>query len=911
MAKILRLIQTMSQNSNNLSNETNDQNLPTPTDNIDENITAFKERGRKETIPKKSKESVWTHSSDHSVKSSEKTDPYDQHSEILSQIKRRIDLPQNSSLAEVRTKLLSVRKDLITKVDKINSRIGNTDSFERGSSTLSMTSCGPGGFMSYATRLNQIEVDLCLTQTKDDPLPDSHLEVIKNRLNDFQSQIELASKTLYEIQRYIDRLFGAEKGGSNVQKTLAETIQKREVLQTSLSTLKFQRDRFKFFHDSTEAYFDLLSLYYIEPTEDIAILKFTENIYFNLKKAIEKIASAIDSSKKELLQKYNSDKLFFQDKIDILANAIAKKMETLPTRTRNLTMEQVNEIIKTANSKKYTGRLECEITTVDSIPLPHDKYLKSDPQRSVRNFFNMRDKLKNALTISIWINNQEKCSTIIRKTTKDPPILICDFKSAYLIEINVKNQGRVVAMCFIKISDAAILFNGFAVNFPLYPSGTILAKLKVSGITVESANQLENVVFKRKHKIRVDRVTVMNFAETNKKPNYRAITSIFASEEDRNSLSLSENDSKIFFKYSQTLKSSDLPELFIGDDYKIITGIGRGNFGKLFAVSSRKNLANSDSKPVKGKNKTSKPEFDYFAIKCVKKMSLLQRDEVDNVFFERDVLKRVRDFPFMCKLQRTFQDEFELYFVMEFYAGGDLITHLQIDRFTLDQIRYYSSVIVLCLEFLHRNDIIYRDLKMDNICLTADGVPHLIDFGLSKMDFPIGSTTTTFCGTFPYLPPEMLKLIDYDHSIDFWELGVMIFVMFFRSNPFNSQDDDELAEMICTMELKFYEAIDESLGDLIHQLMTKAPENRIGNYMRGGPDQIKEHNFFSSIDWDNLASNNIAPPFVPNVGTNALENFPAEYAQAHLRRSTLDLNQDVNFLTAKNHLFQDFDCTLE
>ena len=59
-------------------------------------------------------------------------------------------------------------------------------------------------------------------------------------------------------------------------------------------------------------------------------------------------------------------------------------------------------------------------------------------------------------------------------------------------------------MCFIKISDAAILFNGFAVNFPLYPSGTILAKLKVSGITVESANQLENVVFKRKHKIRVD-----------------------------------------------------------------------------------------------------------------------------------------------------------------------------------------------------------------------------------------------------------------------------------------------------------------------------------------------------------------------------------------------------------------------
>ena len=164
-----------------------------------------------------------------------------------------------------------------------------------------------------------------------------------------------------------------------------------------MSTLKFQRDRFKFFHDSTEAYFDLLSLYYIEPTEDIAILKFTENIYFNLKKAIEKISSAIDGSKKELLQKYNSDKLFFQDKIDILANAIAKKMETLPTRTRNLSMEQVNEIIKTANSKKYTGRLECEITTVDSIPLPHDKYLKSDPQRSVRNFFNMRDKLKSNL----------------------------------------------------------------------------------------------------------------------------------------------------------------------------------------------------------------------------------------------------------------------------------------------------------------------------------------------------------------------------------------------------------------------------------------------------------------------------------------------------------------------------------
>ena len=152
---------------------------------------------------------------------------------------------------------------------------------------------------------------------------------------------------------------------------------------------------------------------------------------------------------------------------------------------------------------------------------------------------------------------------------------------------------------------------------------------------------------------------------------------------------------------------------------------------------------------------------------------------------------------------------------MEYCHGGDLISHLLTNNFTHAQIRYYAAVALLCLEYLHNMKVMYRDLKLDNICLKKDGTPRLIDFGLSKADIPLGTYTSTFCGTFVFMPPEMFTGPEYTHTVDYWQLGAMIYMMQFRRNPFIANNDEQLASDICNKELKIINKEDPDLNEIV------------------------------------------------------------------------------------------------
>lgn len=116
-------------------------------------------------------------------------------------------------------------------------------------------------------------------------------------------------------------------------------------------------------------------------------------------------------------------------------------------------------------------------------------------------------------------------------------------------------------------------------------------------------------------------------------------------------------------------------------------------------------------------------------------------------------------------------------FVMEYAAGGDLMMHIHTDVFLEPRAVFYAACVVLGLQYLHENKIIYRDLKLDNLLLDTDGYVKIADFGLCKEGMGFGDRTGTFCGTPEFLAPEVLTETSYTRAVDWWGLGVLIFEM--------------------------------------------------------------------------------------------------------------------------------------
>lgn len=194
------------------------------------------------------------------------------------------------------------------------------------------------------------------------------------------------------------------------------------------------------------------------------------------------------------------------------------------------------------------------------------------------------------------------------------------------------------------------------------------------------------------------------------------------------------------------------------DDFKILKVLGQGSFGKVLLAQ------------FKNSNK-------YVAIKALSKNATIDNNDVTATIVERDILAMGSDknnCSFLASLICCFQDPDRLYFVMEFLSGGDLMFHVQKKtRFRTHEARFYACQIACALEFLHNNKIVYRDLKLDNVLLDADGHCNLADFGMCKKDVSDHNRCATFCGTPDYLAPEIVRGRLYTFSVDWWSFGVL------------------------------------------------------------------------------------------------------------------------------------------
>jgi len=300
-------------------------------------------------------------------------------------------------------------------------------------------------------------------------------------------------------------------------------------------------------------------------------------------------------------------------------------------------------------------------------------------------------------------------------------------------------------------------------------------------------------------------------------------------------------------------------------DFDLLRVVGKGAFGKVMLVRKK---ANQDQGRI-------------FAMKVLKKSVIAAKGQTEHTKSERAILCEIRH-PYIVRLRYAFQSDEKLYLVTDYYNGGSLFYHLRKSRgFSEERARFYGAELVLALDHLHQNGVIYRDLKLENILMDHLGHIALTDFGLSKENVTdvFNSQLTTFCGTAEYIAPELLKGHKYGASVDWWSFGILLYEMMGFRTPFYEKNRKLMFHGIINCEPSFPPHFTQPAKVILRLLLHKDPAERLGTH--GGAEEIKKTEFFSVIDFVALEKKKLEPPFKPDVSDETDTKYvPKTYLQA-------------------------------
>jgi len=187
-------------------------------------------------------------------------------------------------------------------------------------------------------------------------------------------------------------------------------------------------------------------------------------------------------------------------------------------------------------------------------------------------------------------------------------------------------------------------------------------------------------------------------------------------------------------------------------------------------------------------------------MKTLRKDVILEFDKVKSTHLEKEILKKLNH-PFLVSLEYIFQTDYKIFFVLNFVRGGELFTHLaNAGHFKEHQAKFYAAQVALALGHLHENQVIYRDLKPENVMIAEDGYLQVTDFGISKQ-LELDEKAYSFCGTPEYISPEMLQGRGHSYPVDWWTLGILTYEMIIGFPPYyvhdgSDQDHQKMYEMI-------------------------------------------------------------------------------------------------------------------
>ncbi|XP_015042850.2 protein kinase DC2 isoform X1 [Drosophila persimilis] len=293
------------------------------------------------------------------------------------------------------------------------------------------------------------------------------------------------------------------------------------------------------------------------------------------------------------------------------------------------------------------------------------------------------------------------------------------------------------------------------------------------------------------------------------------------------------------------------------DDYQIIKTVGTGTFGRVCLCRDR----------ISEK---------YCAMKILAMTEVIRLKQIEHVKNERNILREIRH-PFVISLEWSTKDDSNLYMIFDYVCGGELFTYLRnAGKFTSQTSNFFAAEIVSALEYLHSLQIVYRDLKPENLLINRDGHLKITDFGFAKK---LRDRTWTLCGTPEYIAPEIIQSKGHNKAVDWWALGVLIYEMLVGYPPFYDEQPFGIYEKILSGKIEWERHMDPIAKDLIKKLLVNDRTKRLGN-MKNGADDVKRHRWFKHLNWNDVYNKKLKPPILPDVhhdgDTKNFDDYPEQ-----------------------------------